>query len=109
MTGPPANGNERAADRPPAIAVEELECRYGATTVLSGITFSVPEGELFFVIGGSGCGKTTLLRHLVGLMAPTRGAVRYFGENFTAASRAERRRLTRPSACSTRAARCGAP
>jgi phospholipid/cholesterol/gamma-HCH transport system ATP-binding protein len=93
MNGPPANGNRSAAHGLPAIAVEDLECRYGATTVLSGITFTVPEGELFFVIGGSGCGKTTLLRHLIGLMQPARGAVRYYGEDFTAASRAERRRL----------------
>jgi phospholipid/cholesterol/gamma-HCH transport system ATP-binding protein len=93
MTGPPANGSPSTAPGFPAIAVEDLECRYGATTILSGITFTVPEGELFFVIGGSGCGKTTLLRHLIGLMPPVRGAVRYYGENFTAASRAERRRL----------------
>ncbi len=93
MTGPPANSNQGTAHGFPAIAVENLECRYGATIVLSGITFAVPEGELFFVIGGSGCGKTTLLRHLIGLREPTRGAVRFFGENFTAASRAERRHL----------------
>ncbi|HTT55652.1 MAG TPA: ATP-binding cassette domain-containing protein [Opitutaceae bacterium] len=77
----------------PAVAVEGLECRYGGTTVLRDINFTVPVGELFFVIGGSGCGKTTLLRHLVGLAVPAKGAVRYFGENFTAAGRAERRRL----------------
>ncbi len=68
---------------PPAVGVEDLECRYGETIVLSGVSFSVREGELFFVIGGSGCGKTTLLRHLIGLMKPAHGIVRYFGENFT--------------------------
>ena len=88
MNGPAANGA-------PAIAVEGLECRYGGTTVLRDVSFTVPAGELFFVIGGSGCGKTTLLRHLVGLAAPAAGTVRYFGEDFTAAGRAERRRLLR--------------
>jgi phospholipid/cholesterol/gamma-HCH transport system ATP-binding protein len=76
-----------------AIEVEDLECRYGDTVVLNGITFTVKEGELFFVIGGSGCGKTTLLRHLVGLMKPAKGTVRYFGENFTNDDLAARRNL----------------
>lgn len=77
----------------PAVEVEGLECRYGDTVVLSGITFAVREGELFFVIGGSGCGKTTLLRHLIGLMKPAKGGVRYYGENFTDDDLAARRNL----------------
>jgi len=93
MNAPSTDGSRPAGDGAPAIAVEDLECRYGDVTVLRGVTFTVPEGELFFVIGGSGCGKTTLLRHLIGLAQPARGAVRYFGEDFTAAGRAERRRL----------------
>lgn len=78
---------------PPAIEVENLECRYGDTVVLSGVSFAVREGELFFVIGGSGCGKSTLLRHLIGLMKPARGTVRYFGANFTNEDLATRRNL----------------
>lgn len=76
-----------------AMVVEDLECRYGAEPLLSGVSFSVQEGELFFVIGGSGCGKTTLLRHLIGLRQPMRGTVRYFGEDFTTATQEQRRRL----------------
>ncbi len=79
----------------PAVAVDDLECRYGDTTVLRGVSFTVPVGELFFIIGGSGCGKTTLLRHLIGLRLPAHGTVRYFGDDFTAAARADRRRLLR--------------
>jgi phospholipid/cholesterol/gamma-HCH transport system ATP-binding protein len=93
MNAPPENGGRPRANGIPAIAVEDLECRYGNTTVLSGISFAVREGELFFIIGGSGCGKTTLLRHLIGLRKPAKGAVRYFGENFTAADLAARRNL----------------
>jgi phospholipid/cholesterol/gamma-HCH transport system ATP-binding protein len=78
---------------PPAIGVEGLECRYGDTVVLTGVSFSVREGELFFVIGGSGCGKTTLLRHLVGLQKPAQGTVCYFGEDFTNAGFVARRNL----------------
>ena len=76
-----------------AIAVEDVQCRYDGEVVLDRVTFTVAEGELYFVIGGSGCGKTTLLRHLVGLQSPARGTVRYFGEDFTAAGTEERRRL----------------
>jgi len=78
---------------PPAIGVENLECRYGDTVVLSGVTFAVQAGELFFVIGGSGCGKSTLLRHLVGLMTPARGTVRFSGEDFIQADVVARRNL----------------
>ncbi len=77
----------------PVIEVDNLECRYGDMVVLSGVTFAVQKGELFFVIGGSGCGKTTLLRHLIGLMKPAKGAVRYYGENFTDADLTVRRSL----------------
>jgi len=79
----------------PVVEVDGLECRYGDNVVLSGITFAVQERELFFVIGGSGCGKTTLLRHLIGLQKPAQGTVRYFGENFTDADLAARRVLLR--------------
>jgi phospholipid/cholesterol/gamma-HCH transport system ATP-binding protein len=94
------NGNQETAAQTPgpgiapvAIGVDGLECRYGDEVVLTGVSFSVQAGELFFVIGGSGCGKTTLLRHLIGLMKPTRGSVSYFGENFTDAGLVERRNL----------------
>ncbi|HUJ44452.1 MAG TPA: ATP-binding cassette domain-containing protein [Opitutaceae bacterium] len=93
MNTPPENGGQPSTNGIPAIAVEDLECRYGNTTVLSGITFAVRTGELFFIIGGSGCGKTTLLRHLIGLMRPARGTVRYHGEDFINANRARRRSL----------------
>ncbi len=79
----------------PVVEVAGLECRYGDTVVLSGITFAVRERELFFVIGGSGCGKTTLLRHLIGLQRPAGGTVSYFGQNFTDADVAARRELLR--------------
>lgn len=84
---------DAAAPVTPAVEVDGLECRFGETVVLSGITFAVTERELFFVIGGSGCGKTTLLRHLIGLLRPAAGTVRYFGQDFTDADLATRRGL----------------
>jgi phospholipid/cholesterol/gamma-HCH transport system ATP-binding protein len=75
----------------PAIEVEGLKCGYDGTAVLSGVTFHVRPGEMFFIIGGSGCGKTTLLRNLVGLTHPMEGTVKFFGRPFSEAGLADRR------------------
>ncbi|HTQ30103.1 MAG TPA: ATP-binding cassette domain-containing protein [Opitutaceae bacterium] len=76
-----------------AVDVAGLTCGYGETVMLRDVTFSVRRSELFFVIGGSGCGKTTLLRHMIGLRRPIAGSVRYFGQNFTEAEPGERRAM----------------
>ena len=86
---------DAAAPTTPVVEVENLECRFGDTVVLREITFAVRERELFFIIGGSGCGKTTLLRHLIGLLRPAQGSVRYFGQEFTEADVPTRRALLR--------------
>jgi phospholipid/cholesterol/gamma-HCH transport system ATP-binding protein len=75
----------------PAIEVRGLECAYDERVVLKDVTFSVRRGEIFFIIGGSGCGKTTLLRHLVGLKTPLQGTVSFLGRPFTEANAAQRR------------------
>lgn len=77
----------------PAIEVKNLECRYGDRTVLREVSFSVPAKEIFFIIGGSGCGKTTLLRHLIGLMQPAQGTIAYFGKSFMDCDFACRRQM----------------
>ncbi|HWZ95933.1 MAG TPA: ATP-binding cassette domain-containing protein [Opitutaceae bacterium] len=82
-----------AGHNPPVIEVAGLVCGYGETVVLRDLNFFVRRGELFFVIGGSGCGKTTLLRHMIGLQRPFAGQVGYFGKNFTDAEPAARRAL----------------
>ena len=80
---------------PPVIDVTGLVCGYEESVMLRDINFSVRRSELFFVIGGSGCGKTTLLRHMIGLRRPFAGSVRYFGKDFIAAEPGERRALLR--------------
>jgi len=59
------------------IRVENLVTHYGETKILDDVSFEVEEGEIFLIIGGSGCGKTTLLKHMAGLMSPTSGAIYY--------------------------------
>ena len=77
------------------VQVEHLQCRYGSEVILQDISFSVQHQEIFFVAGRSGCGKTTLLRHLLGLLSPFQGRIAYFGRDFTGASPIERHELAR--------------
>jgi NitT/TauT family transport system ATP-binding protein len=67
------------------IEVDNLHVAYGQRRALSvaieSITLEVTAGELVCLVGPSGCGKTTLLRCLAGLQRPTRGTVRFKGED----------------------------
>ncbi len=63
----------------PVVSVENLVVRYGERTVLDGVNTAVGPSEIRVILGGSGCGKTTLLRSIVGLIKPYSGRVRLFG------------------------------
>ena len=77
------------------ITVRNLTMAYGDYVVMRGLNFTVRRGEIFIIMGGSGCGKTTLLRHLLGLEQPAAGEIFYDGENFTRADADERQRILR--------------
>ncbi len=77
------------------ISVRRLTMGFGDRVVIRDLDFAVHRGEIFVVMGASGCGKTTLLRHLLGLQEPAAGDVRYGGESFTAAPPDVRERLLR--------------
>ncbi|MEI8055011.1 MAG: ATP-binding cassette domain-containing protein [bacterium] len=59
----------------PIIKVQNLKVQYGSRVILENIQFEIYPGEIFMVIGGSGCGKTTLLTHMIGLLEPAFGDV----------------------------------
>jgi ABC-2 type transport system ATP-binding protein len=61
---------------PEAIAVEGLVKRYGNLAAVDGITFAVPRGTIFGLLGRNGAGKTTTLECCIGIGKPTAGAVR---------------------------------
>jgi len=82
-------------DATPAIEVTDLATGYDEQMILDGVSFKVRAAEIFFIIGGSGCGKTTLLRNMVGLIRPLRGDVRFGGRNFTEADSGTRREMLR--------------
>lgn len=62
-----------------SIRVESIVKSFGSIRALDGVSLTVGAGELFFLLGASGCGKTTLLRCIAGLEIPTSGRV-FFGE-----------------------------
>jgi len=63
-----------------ALETERLGKRYGRPWALRACTFATPEGRVIALVGPNGAGKTTLLQLVAGLLAPTEGTVRVFGE-----------------------------
>ena len=63
------------------IRVENLVGGYNETVILNDVSFEVFEGEILVVLGTSGCGKTTLLKHLIGLLTPFSGKIYLFGQD----------------------------
>lgn len=77
------------------IKVRELIARYGANTILDGVSLDVMPGEIVVIAGGSGCGKSTLLNHMVGLFPPAGGSIFVAGEDVGSGSPAALKRMRR--------------
>jgi len=78
-----------------AIVVENLSIGYGDRVVQQDLSFEVRRGEVFVILGGSGCGKSSLLKVMIGLVAPLRGRVLYDGVDLVGAEGPERLSLLR--------------
>ena len=65
------------------IIVEDLVTYFGDRCILDDINVRVRKGEVLVVLGGSGCGKTTLLRHMIGLLQPRTGHIYIQGHDIT--------------------------
>ena len=63
------------------LSIERVTKQFGGFTAVDDITLAIERGELFALLGGSGCGKTTLLRMLAGFEQPTAGRILIDGEN----------------------------
>jgi phospholipid/cholesterol/gamma-HCH transport system ATP-binding protein len=70
-------------DADPVIEVSHLVRKFGERAVIDDISFNVYPGETLVIMGGSGCGKSTTLRHIIGSMKPTSGTIKIFGEDIT--------------------------
>lgn len=68
-------------DEPPVIEVKGLVSRFGEKVIHDGLDLTVTKGQVLGVVGGSGAGKTVLLRTLIGLKKPDGGQVKVFGED----------------------------
>jgi len=75
------------------IACERLTHYYGATRALDTVSFEVPEGSIFALLGRNGAGKTTALHCLLGFLEPTRGTARILGHDARRLSPAARTRI----------------
>ena len=71
------------------IEVSQLRKSFGTQEVLRGVNLSISRGESAVIIGGSGCGKSVLLRHIIGLIQPDSGDVRIEGESIVNLSERE--------------------
>ena len=65
------------------VKIEGLTKRFGAVDAVAGVDLEIARGELFALLGGSGCGKTTLLRILAGLETPDGGRILIDGQDMT--------------------------
>src|SRR5574344_273939 len=76
------------------VQVEHVTAGYNRP-ILDDVTFTVREGEIFVILGGSGCGKSTILKHLIGLNPPLAGDIRLMGDRIWSEDAAERARALR--------------
>jgi len=63
------------------IEVRDLVTHYGTRQILNGVSVDIVEGEIMIIMGGSGSGKSTFLRHLMALQRPTSGTIKILGED----------------------------
>ena len=61
------------------IELEHVDAGYPGAEILHDVSFSVTEGEVFVLLGGSGCGKSTVMRHMIGLNPVLGGAMKVLG------------------------------
>ncbi|GHG94046.1 ribosome-associated ATPase/putative transporter RbbA [Pseudodonghicola xiamenensis] len=84
----PADG-----DGPPAIEALNLTKKFGDFTAVDDVSFTIPEGEIFGFLGSNGCGKSTTMKMMTGLLDPTEGETRLFGETLRASDMKSRLRI----------------
>jgi len=68
---------------PPLLQVDGLSVQFGQQMVLRDIALDIPAGQTLVVLGESGCGKTVLLKTMIGLVRPSRGEVRFEGQSLS--------------------------
>ena len=90
LTVPPLETDE---NEPYVIEAEGLTKRFGSFTAVDHVSFKIRRGEIFGFLGSNGCGKTTTMRMLTGLVPATEGCARLFGKPLSGDTMAIRQRL----------------
>jgi phospholipid/cholesterol/gamma-HCH transport system ATP-binding protein len=75
--------------------VRNLTVGFGARVIQRDLSFSVRQGSIFAIMGGSGCGKSTVLKAIIGLLRPLSGTITVDGEDYWAAAEARRATISR--------------
>ena len=66
----------------PHITIRDLDLAYGSFVIQKNLNFVINRGDIFIIMGGSGCGKSTVLKCLIGLKPPAKGQVLYDDKSF---------------------------
>jgi ribosome-dependent ATPase len=82
-----------ASDGPAAIEAQGLTRRFGDFTAVDDVDFKIEQGEIFGFLGSNGCGKTTTMKMLTGLLPASEGKALLFGEILNAGDMATRQRV----------------
>ena len=92
MTESQTTGNKQAH-----ITVQDLTMAYGDFVVMHDLSFTINRGDVFIIMGGSGCGKSTMMTILIGLKSPAKGCVFYEDVDFWASNLETRNEIIRRS------------
>jgi phospholipid/cholesterol/gamma-HCH transport system ATP-binding protein len=84
LAAPPGRGADPPGE--PIIQVEDLRIGFGDFVLHENVSFEIRRGEIFAILGGSGSGKTVLLKNMIGLYTPLAGRVLIAGEDITRAT-----------------------
>ncbi len=76
-----------------AIEADNLTMKFGDFTAVDNVNFKIREGEIFGFLGSNGCGKTTTMKMLTGLLTPTEGDARLFGERLKQSNMETRKKV----------------
>jgi phospholipid/cholesterol/gamma-HCH transport system ATP-binding protein len=91
MADPATNGTYHT----PHIVVRNLMMAYRSFVLMRDLNFTINHGDVFIIMGGSGSGESTLLRHLIALNEPAQGEIMYGEESFTKADPVKRKDILR--------------